>query len=127
MGPERAARMSPAATALSKGVRFTIHCDAPVVPLEPLRLVWSAVNRRTRSDFVVGPAERISPIQALRAVTIDAAYSMFLDEERGSLEVGKRGDLAILSSSPLEDPTTIDELHVVETIRGGETIYERAD
>jgi predicted amidohydrolase YtcJ len=127
MGPERAARMSPAATALDKGVRFTIHCDAPVVPLEPLRLVWSAVNRLTRSGFVVGPAERIDAMQALRAVTIDAAYSMFLEEELGSLEIGKFADLAILSGSPLDDPATIDRLQVVETIRGGETIYRRED
>ncbi len=127
MGPERAARMSPAATALEKGVRFTIHCDAPVVPLEPLRLVWSAVNRRTRSGFVIGPDERITPMQALRAVTIDAAYSMFLDEELGSLEVGKFADLTILSASPLDDPATIDDLRVIETIRGGETIYAVAD
>jgi predicted amidohydrolase YtcJ len=123
MGPERAARMSPAATALEKGVRFTIHCDVPVVPLEPLRLVWSAVNRRTRSGFVVGPEERIDVIQALRAVTIDAAYSMFLDEDLGSLEVGKLADLAILSASPLDQPETIDRLSVIETIRGGETVY----
>ena len=123
MGPERASRMSPGATALSKGVRFTIHCDAPVVPLEPLRLVWSAVNRETRSGFIVGPDERIDAIQALRAVTIDAAYSMFLDEEVGSLEVGKLADLAILSGSPLEDPARIDEIRVLETIRGGETIF----
>ena len=127
MGPERAARMSPAATALEKGVRFTIHCDAPVVPLEPLRLVWSAVNRRTRSGFIVGPAERIDVMQALRAVTIDAAYSMFLDEDLGSLEVGKFADLAILSGSPLDVPETMDQLSVVETIRGGDTIYRQGD
>lgn len=126
MGPERASRMSPAATALRKGIRFTIHCDAPVVPLEPLRLVWSAVNRRTRSNVVVGPDERISAMQALRAVTTDAAYSMFLEKDVGSLEVGKFADLAILSGSPLDDPSAIDRLHVVETIRGGETIYKRA-
>ncbi|MEE3330292.1 MAG: amidohydrolase [Myxococcota bacterium] len=123
MGPERASRMSPGATALAKGVRFTIHCDAPVVPLEPLRLVWSAVNRETRSGFIVGPDERIDAMQALRAVTIDAAYSMFLDKEVGSLEVGKFADLAILSGSPLDDPARIDELRVLETIRGGETIF----
>jgi predicted amidohydrolase YtcJ len=127
MGPERAARMSPAATALEKGVRFTIHCDVPIVPLEPLRLVWSAVNRRTRSGYVVGPRERIDAIQALRAVTIDAAYSMFLDEELGALEVGKFADLAILSASPLDDPATIDQIEVVETIQGGETVYLRDD
>jgi len=127
MGPERAARMSPAATALAKGVRFTIHCDSPVVPLEPLRLVWAAVNRRTRSGVTVGPDERISPMQALRATTIDAAYSMRLEDHLGSLEVGKFADLAILSASPLDEPATIDHLRVVETVRGGQSVYRASD
>jgi predicted amidohydrolase YtcJ len=123
MGPERAARMSPAASAIRHGVRFTIHCDSPVVPMEPLRLVWSAVNRKTRSGFVVGEAERISPMQALRAVTIDAAYQHFEDADKGSLEPGKLADLVILSRNPLEDPDTIDQIEVVETIVGGKTIF----
>jgi len=123
MGPERAARMSPANSALRHGVRFTIHCDTPVVPMEPLRLVWSAVNRKTRSGFVVGEAERITPMQALRAVTIDAAYQHFEEDDKGSLEPGKLADLVILSRSPLEDPETIDEIEVRETIVGGRTIY----
>ena len=127
MGPERAARMSPAASALRHGLRFTIHCDTPVVPMEPLRLVWSAVNRKTRSGFVVGEAERISPMQALRAVTIDAAYQHFEDADKGSLEPGKLADLVIVSRSPLDDPETIDEIEVLETIVGGRTIYRAPD
>jgi predicted amidohydrolase YtcJ len=123
MGPERAARMSPAAGARDRGIRFTIHADTPVVPMEPLRLVWSAVNRRTRSGFVVGPEQRIGVIEALRAVTIDAAYQHFEEAEKGSLEPGKLADLVILSRSPLEDPGTIDRIQVLETIIGGRTLY----
>jgi predicted amidohydrolase YtcJ len=127
MGPERAARISPAASALERGVRFTIHADSPVVPMEPLRLVWAAVNRRTRSDFVLGPEERISPMQALRAVTIDAAWQHFEENVKGSIEIGKLADLVILSRSPLEDPAQIDEIVVEETIIGGKTAYRRSD
>jgi predicted amidohydrolase YtcJ len=117
--------MSPAHSALERGVRFTIHCDAPVVPLEPLRAVWSAVNRRTRSGFVVGPEERISVEQALRAVTIDAAWQHFEEAEKGSLEPGKLADLVILSRSPLDDPEHVDSVRVEETIVGGQTVYRR--
>lgn len=125
MGPERAARMSPAKSAQARGVRFTIHCDTPVVPMEPLRLVWAAVNRKTRSDFTLGEAERISPMQALAAVTIDAAWQHFEEDVKGSLEPGKLADFVILSRSPLDDPETIDEIEVIETVIGGRTEYRR--
>jgi predicted amidohydrolase YtcJ len=123
MGPERAGRMSPARSAEERGIPFTIHADAPVVPMEPLRLVWSAVNRRTRSGFVVGEQQRISVPAALRAVTIDAARQHFEEAEKGSLEPGKLADLVILSRSPLELPEEIDQIRVLETIVGGRTLF----
>jgi len=123
MGPERAARMSPARSAIDRGLRFTIHTDAPVVPMEPLRLVWAAVNRRSTSSASIGEAQCIEPIRALRAVTIDAAHQHFEEGEKGSLEVGKLADLVILDRSPLEDPRHIDEIRVLETIVGGRTVY----
>jgi predicted amidohydrolase YtcJ len=126
MGPERAARMSPARSAAERGIRFTIHTDAPVVPMEPLRLVWAAVNRRSTSGASIGEAERIDPIRALRAVTIDAAYQHFEEDDKGSLEPGKLADLVILDRSPLDVPEHIDEIRVLETIVGGETAF-RAD
>jgi predicted amidohydrolase YtcJ len=126
MGPARAERMSPARSAARRGLRFTIHADCPVVPMEPLRLVWSAVNRISASGARIGDAQRITPALALRAVTIDAAYQHFEEDEKGSLEPGKLADLVILSASPLDRPETIDRIRVLETIVGGRTIY-RAD
>ena len=127
MGPERAARMSPARSAVDRGVRFTIHNDTPVVPMDPLLSVWAAVNRRSSSGAPIGPEQRISVPQALRAVTLDAAYQHFEDHEKGSLEPGKLADLVILSRSPLDDPEHIDEIDVVETIIGGETVWRDCD
>ncbi len=126
LGPERAARINPLASAIERGLHFTIHTDTPVVPMEPLRLVWSAVNRRTAGGNVLGESERIEPMRALRAVTIEAAYQHFEEDLKGSLEVGKLADLVILSESPLDNPEHIDEIRVTETIIGGQSVY-RAD
>jgi predicted amidohydrolase YtcJ len=123
LGPERAARISPTRSALERGIRFTLHADTPVSPMEPLRMVWAAVNRRTTSGVVLGPAERIAPMQALRAVTIDAAYQHFTEHDTGSLEPGKLADLVIVDRSPLADPEHIDQIRVLETIVGGRTAY----
>jgi hypothetical protein len=123
LGPERAARISPARSAERRGLRFTLHADSPVVPMEPLRLVSAAVNRRSAAGAELGPAERISPQRALRAVTIDAARQHFDEGSRGSLEPGKLADLVVLSGSPLEDPERIEALRVLETVIGGETAW----
>jgi len=125
MGPKRAARMSPARSAIDRGIEPTLHADSPVVPMEPLRIVWSAVNRVSTGGRVIGEAQRIDPMEALAGVTINAARQHFEEGSKGSLEVGKLADLVILSSSPLQDPEHIDEIEVVETIIGGHTVYER--
>ena len=119
MGPERAARMSPTASALAKGVPFTIHLDTPVVPMNPLLLVWTAVNRLSSSGSVIGAEQRISVEQALRAVTIDAAWQIHQDNERGSIEAGKLADLVVLASDPRQQPETLKDIAVVCTFVGG--------
>ncbi len=124
LGPERAARISPARSASRRGLRFSLHCDTPVVPMEPLRLVWSAVNRRSTSGATIGPEERIDVVTALRAVTIDAAWQAFQEGEKGSLEAGKLADFVVLSASPLEvPPERLDEIRVLETIIDGRQAY----
>ena len=126
LGPERAARISPAATTLARGMVFTIHNDAPVVPPDGMRLLWSAVNRITRSGKVLGAAQRLSVLQAVRALTWNGAYQYSEENEKGSLEAGKRADLVVLERSPLRvDPRTIADIQVVATVKDGHVIYER--
>ena len=128
LGPERAARISPARSAQALGVRFTLHCDTPVVPMEPLRLVWAAVNRRTTSGQELGPEERIDVVSALRAVTLDAAFQHFEEDLKGSLAPGKLADLVILGRSPLAvEPAEIAGIPVLETIVGGETVWRSGE
>lgn len=125
MGPERAARMSPAKSSLDAGLPFTIHLDTPVVPMQPMLLVWSAVNRLSSSGKVIGEQQRIQPMAALRAVTIDAAWQIFQEDNRGSLEKGKWADLIILSNSPLSNNPGIKDITVLETVIAGKTAFKR--
>jgi predicted amidohydrolase YtcJ len=123
MGPERAAVMSPAKWAQDYGVRFSSHLDTPVTPMLPLQAVWSMVHRQTYAGDVLGPQQRIGVMDALRAVTIDAAWQIFQEQNRGSLEPGKLADLIVLSGNPLDDPMEMRELEVEHTLVGGATIY----
>lgn len=123
MGPQRAENISPSRWALDQGLRFSSHLDTPVTPLLPLQAVWSQVHRITHGGSVLGPEQRISVMQALRAVTTDAAWQVFQDGNRGSLEAGKYADLVVLSGNPLNDSQAIRELQVKRTIVGGATIY----
>ena len=126
-GPERAAAAMAARTFLRAGLPFTFSHDAPVSPVPSvLALVDAGVNRRTGSGVVVGPDERISPYDALRAVTATAAYQIKEEQTKGTLEVGKLADLVILEKSPLKvDPLTIKDIRVLQTIKEGRTVYER--
>jgi predicted amidohydrolase YtcJ len=120
VGPERARGLEPCASALREGVSFSLHSDAGVTPLGHLHTMWCAVNRLTPKGRILGEAERISPADALRAVTIDAAYQLHLDDQVGSLEAGKRADFAILEASPLEvDPMEIRDIGIWGTVLGG--------
>lgn len=125
LGPERAEKISPLNTAIAKNVPFTIHLDTPVVPMEPMVLVWTAVNRETTSGETLGANERISVMDALRATTIDSAWQQFLEADRGSIEVGKFADLIILSDDPLTNPDTLNAIKVIQTIIGGATVFQR--
>lgn len=126
LGPERASFISPTRSAEKLNIRFSIHSDAPVIPPDAMLLWWSAVNRVTRSGFVLGPQERISPLQALKALTIDAAYQQFDENLKGSISVGKLADFVILARNPLTaDPMSIKDIAVLETIKEGRTIFKK--
>lgn len=124
LGPERAARISPTRSVLNRGMKVTIHADAPVVVPSAMRMIWTAVNRRTRTDFVLGKDQALTPLEALKAQTIWSAYQHFEENQKGSIEVGKLADFAVLSANPLTvDPMTIKDIEVVETIKEGKSIY----
>ncbi|MEQ9463873.1 MAG: amidohydrolase [Haliea sp.] len=125
IGPERAAQISPGAWAQQAGLRFTSHMDTPVTPMRPLQAVWSMVYRETVSGEVLGPEQRIDVMTALRAVTIDAAWQIFQEDNRGSLEPGKYADLVLLSGSPLRDSHALRQLQVDGTWVNGARIYKR--
>ena len=127
VGPERAQRMNATRTALASNVPLAIHSDAPVTPLGPLFTAWAAVNRITASGRTQGEGEKISVDQALYAITMGAAYTLHLDGELGSIEVGKRADFAVLE----DDPTAVDAMALKDvpvwgTVQGGR-IFPAAD
>ncbi|WP_432471459.1 amidohydrolase [Amphritea sp. HPY] len=123
MGPERGPMMSPTGSASVIGLKFSVHTDAPVTPIDPLQLLWSTVNRRSATGQLIGAGQRISVMQALRAMTIDAAWQVFQEKNRGSIEPGKYADLVVLSGNPLLQPQDMRQLSVDETIVGGKTVY----
>jgi hypothetical protein len=126
LGPERAARISPTRSALARGIPFTIHNDAPVVPPDSLRLLWATVNRITRSGAVLGAEQRIGIEDALRALTANGAHQYFEEAKKGTLAVGKQADLVVLSEDPLAlAPPKLLELRVMETVARGRVVFER--
>jgi predicted amidohydrolase YtcJ len=88
-------------------------------------VVWTAVNRVSRSGEVIGSDQPITPLEALKAITINAAYQYGEESSKGSLEAGKLADLVILDKNPMKvDSMTIKEIKVVETIKEGKSIYK---
>lgn len=133
LGPARAENISPTGWAQQSGLRYTLHSDAPVTPMRPLDLLRQAVTRQTLQGRTLGPGQRISPKQALRALTIDAAWQYRLEQQVGSIETGKFADLVILDQSPLTffeadqeaESVALESALVRETIVGGRTVYRR--
>ena len=123
-GEERGSRWMPAGSAVATGMRISLHNDPPVTPEEPLRNISVAVTRTAPSGRVLGPEERLTVEQAIRAQTIDAAWQLFSDDITGSLEVGKYADLVVLSADPRAvPPADIADLQVRATFLAGRQVY----
>jgi predicted amidohydrolase YtcJ len=120
VGPERAERMNACRSALDAGVPFSVHSDAPITPLAPLFTAWCAVNRLSSSGRVLGAHQRIGVMDALRAVTLGAAWTLKLDGEVGSIECGKRADFCVLGGDPtVVAPEALKDVPVWGTVQGG--------
>jgi predicted amidohydrolase YtcJ len=125
-GPERAENISPTGWVLKAGMKFTIHTDAPVTFPNSIRVLDSAVNRTTRTGYVLGRSQRISPYVALQSMTSWAAFQHREDNQKGTLEVGKLADFVVLDRNPIKVPRSqLLSLKVVETIKEGVSIYSR--
>lgn len=126
LGIERASFLSPLKTAIKKGVVATNHTDYPVTPIDQLFLLWTSVARESRSGQIIGPDERLTPIEGLRAITINGAYEYQEEKIKGSIENGKLADFAILSDDITTiAPAKIKDVTVLETIKEGKTIYKK--
>lgn len=105
LGPERADRLDPAGSAVERGIPFSLHNDSPVTDTRPLECVWNAVSRRTKEGRILGMEQRISVEEALKGITIYAAFQYKLDDILGSITPGKKADLVALNKNPLRVPT----------------------
>jgi hypothetical protein len=120
LGPERAAHISPLGDLERAGVPVSFHSDYPMAPAEPLRLASVAVNRIASDGRVWGAEQKLSVENALRAITVEAAFSLGLEDEIGSIRPGKRADFTILEKDPYAvDPTTLQDIPIWGTVLDG--------
>ncbi|OEJ14853.1 amidohydrolase [Brachyspira hampsonii] len=126
LGMERASQISASKTALNNNLCFTYHQDTPVIKPNMLETIWCAVNRITRDGVLLGENQKVTPYEALKAITINAAYQNKEEDIKGTIEEGKFADLVILSDNPLTcDPVKIKDIEVLETIKEGKTLYTK--
>ena len=121
LGEDRARNMVPLGAARRQGVLVGLHSDCPMAPLSPLTLAWTAVNRTTINGNENVAAQRLTVDEALRAITIDAAWLMRMEDEIGSIRAGKRADFAVLEEDPYAvDPAKLRDIGIWGTVFGGE-------
>ena len=124
-GLERASKISPAGSAVQNEMKFTFHQDAPVIEPNMFETIWCAVNRKTKNGKILGEEEKITVLEAIKAVTINAAYQYFEEDYKGSIKEGKLADLIIVDKNPLKvEKDDIRNIKVLETIKSGKTIMK---
>lgn len=125
LGEKLASGISPMNSANKKGLITTNHTDFSITPLNPFMTMWTATNRTTKEGKLLGESERVSNLDALKAITVNAAWQLGEEDSKGTLEPGKMGDFVILSENPLEvSKEKLLDLQVIETIKNGKTVYK---
>lgn len=125
LGIKRAEHISPAGSSLKQDILFTFHQDTPVIEPNMFETIWCAVNRTTKEGKVLGEDEKISVLEAIKAVTINSAYQYGEEDIKGSLKAGKKADLIIVDRNPLNvDKNELRNIKILETIKDGKTIYK---
>ncbi len=120
LGEHRGNNISPIQAIINKGLPVTLNTNSPMSNINPLFAVWAAVNRVTKTGNILGKHQQCSVYEALKAITINAAYTYFEEDTKGSIKEGKIADLVILNKNPLKvDPMEIKDIQVLETIKNG--------
>jgi predicted amidohydrolase YtcJ len=124
-GQERADHNTPVRTLLDKGLTVGGGTDAPVVPWYPFESIGWMVTRDSHTAGVLGPDEAITAREALELWTRGSAYTMHWEDEIGSIEPGKRADLAVLDRDIITcEPADIPDTEVELTMVGGDIVHE---
>lgn len=123
---ERAKEISPLKSSENLNILYTIHQDSPVLPPNMIDLIWCATNRMTKSGKEIGLDERVSTLDAIKAITINTAYQYFEENEKGSIKEKKQADFVILSQNPLKMKIEdIRNIEILETIKKDKSIYKK--
>lgn len=125
LGDERGEMVFPIQSVAEQGIPYSLHADMPQFYPNPLLLASTSVNRMTESGHLINGKERVSIYQALKSITIDAAWQLHLESKLGSIEKGKYADLVILDKNPLKNPPEMmSSIKVLETIVAGNTVWK---
>jgi len=128
IGPERADRIDPSASLIKKGMHFAYHSDSPVSPIHPLKYASEGAARlwQVAPQKVLNPNQKVSINNALKAITIDAAYQLKMDDKIGSIQEGKYADFAIVNQNPMKtDAYKIRDIEVNETWINGQQVFKK--
>lgn len=127
LGDARAEYLSPMRDAIDLGIKVTNHSDAGVTPLDPMLGVWTAVAREALDGRVCGEGQRVTPLEALKAITVWAAYEMGEEDTKGQIAPGMLADLVVLDANPLEAPTSeLRNIKTMATYKAGKAVYNAA-
>jgi predicted amidohydrolase YtcJ len=117
LGHDRAAQISRLGSLVREGVPVSLHSDFTMAPASPLTLASAAVTSRSATGKLWAPQERLTKIEGLEAITIDAAYAVGLEDEIGSVEAGKKATLVVLAENPLDiDAGRWPDIEILATI-----------
>jgi predicted amidohydrolase YtcJ len=128
IGAERADRIDPSASLIKKGMHFAYHSDSPVSPIHPLKYASEGAARlwQVAPQKVLNPNQKVSINNALKAITIDAAYQLKMDDKIGSIQEGKYADFAIVNQNPMKtDAYKIRDIEVNETWINGQQVFKK--
>ena len=128
LGPDRVTHLDPIGSAIQAGIKPLLHSDCPVTPVNPLFCIQNAIARVTSSGKVLTGMERVAAREAISMMTVNAAYGAFEENVKGSLEIGKLGDLVVLNYDPFQEAShELGQIESAATVVGGQVMYQTDD